>query len=146
MSIVLAAGLFAAMTAAEPILSLEHRAQVEHASGTVDAQYRSRVSLSRSQVGTPAKPGMASSLRCDWRADIVVEREARLSSGSLLSRSIADSGVVTVSRPGWYTKQDRALTKQIAGREDELRGHAMRMAQSDEAQLRAEIERLGTAG
>lgn len=146
MSIVLAAGLFAALTAAEPILSLDHRAIVEHDGGSVEATYRTHVSLSKRQIGSVGKIGGMSSLRCEWRANITVHREARHASGALLSRRIADDGAVTASRPGWCEKHNLSVTREIAAREDQLRAHAMRLAQADEAELRAELAGLRTAG
>lgn len=139
MSLVLVIGLLAA----EPVLEIEHRARIDHAGTSVETRYRTRVTLSHRQRGTPGKPGGASTLRCDWRADIVLERHARHGSGSTLTRALARNGAVTGSRPGWCGNQRAGIAREIAARESELRDHAVRMAREDETQLRAELGRTG---
>ncbi|MDH4745100.1 hypothetical protein OMP43_13850 [Sphingomonas sp. CBMAI 2297] len=142
MSIVLALGL--ALAAPEPVHStLEHRTSFDHAGERVDAHYRARVVLARRQIGSVAKPGMPSTLRCAWRAHLRIEREARSGQQLRLNRSIERRAMLEGSRPGWCGAGENAVTKEIARRAGELRAHLLAVASEDRAVLKAEIEPKG---
>ena len=141
MNILLAMGLAAA--ALDPALpAFEHQARVEHDGRTVDAAYRTRVSVTQRQIGAVAKGGMPSTLRCVWRADVSLEREARLEPRVRLARSFGRSGVVEGSRPGWCSTHKRAIAREVAQRAGEIEARAIALAGEDEAVLRAELESL----
>ncbi|HEX8556138.1 MAG TPA: hypothetical protein VF695_15635 [Sphingomonas sp.] len=138
MSVLLALSL--GVTAMTP--SLEHRARLEHAGGVVDAQYRGRVAIVSRQVGSVAKGGTPATLRCRWRADLRVDREARWGDQVHLARGIDRDGVLEGSRPGWCGQNEKAIAQEVAGRADRLRTHLLSLAQADEPMLRAELGRV----
>jgi hypothetical protein len=141
MSFVLAIGLIA--SASEPTLPLfEHRAELEHAGGVVEAHYRTRVSLVSRQTGSVTNGGTPSTLRCVWRADISVERQARYGAKVRLARGIDRQGVVEGSRPGWCGTNREAIAREVARRADEIQTHLAAVAQEDETVLKAELARM----
>lgn len=146
----LVAGLLlgAPAAAAEPVATLEHRVRLDHAAGPVDAQYRSRVTLTHQQLGSAAPGGRPSTLRCAWRADLVVEREARPASGAVLQRALRREAAAEGSRPGWCSTQRAAIAREVAGRTRALQGELAALAEEDRDVLAAEIDRLhrGTGG
>jgi len=138
MSIVLALGL--ALAAPEPVHStLEHRASFDHAGERVDTHYRARVVLVRRQIGSVAKAGMPSTLRCTWRAHLRIEREAHFGQTQRLSRNIDRKAILEGSRPGWCGASETAVTRDVARRAEEIRAHLLAAAGEDAAVLKAEI-------
>jgi len=142
MSIVLALGLGLAVP--EPIHpTLEHRTSFDHAGEVIDAQYRARVSLVSRQVGSVAKAGMPTTLRCVWRAHLRIEREARFGEKLRLSRNIHRNTVLEGSRPGWCEASRRAVSEEVARRSEEIRGHLLAAAGEDQLVLKAEVAPAG---
>ncbi|MFS2110194.1 hypothetical protein ACCC88_10930 [Sphingomonas sp. Sphisp140] len=142
MSIVLALGL--ALAAPEPVHStLEHRASFDHEGESIDAHYRARVVLVRRQVGSVAKAGMASTLRCTWRAHLRIEREARLGGKLRLNRSIDRKAILEGNRPGWCRADEDAVAAEVARRGEEIRMHLLAAAGEDQAILKTEIAPKG---
>lgn len=140
MSFVLALSLAAALEPALP--TFEHRTRLEHAGGVVDAHYRTRVALVSRQVGSVAKAGTPSTLRCVWRADVRVEREAHYGGEARLVRDIGREGVLEGSRAGWCGANGPAIAREVTRRADEIRNHLAALALEDERTLRAELERM----
>lgn len=124
-----------------PHLPLEHRTQVQHASGTVDAEYRGTVTLAARQIGTPAPGGRAPTLRCEWTAGLAVEREARHASGGLLSRTIDDADGLKMSRAGWCNAHRNDVAQHFAERSDELHRQLLAVAEADRDVLVSQVER-----
>lgn len=142
MSIVLALGL--ALAAPEPVHStLEHRARFDHAGESVDTHYRARVVLVRRQLGSVAKAGVPSTLRCSWRAHLRIDREARFGEAQRLSRSIDRKAILAGSRPGWCGASDTAVNREVARRAEEIRTHLLAVAGEDRDVLKAAIEPKG---
>jgi hypothetical protein len=141
MSIVLALGLAAA--AFEPALpQIEHRTRLEHAGTVVEAHYRTRVSLHRRQVGAVSKAGTPSTLRCLWRADLRIERQARYGTGVRLDRGMQRESILRGARPGWCSASRKVIAREVAAREQEIRTHLVALAREDEKLLRAELGAL----
>lgn len=141
MSIFLLLGL--GIATLEPVLPpLEHRTRIEHSEGVVEAKYRTQVALVSRQIGSPANGGTRSTLRCMWRADISVAREARLGTNVRLTRGIDRTGVVEGSRPGWCSTHRKAIAQEVAARADEIRTHVVTVAREDETVLKAELARV----
>lgn len=139
MAILLTAGLLlGTLTGAAPI---EHRVALDHPSGTVEAEYRSALAVTHRQIGTASAPGRPSSLRCQWRADLTVTREARHAAGTMLRHESSHQGVLDGSRPGWCTTNRAAIAREVASRQEALRDHLIAVAKADEARLLAEVER-----
>ncbi len=120
---------------------LEHRTRLDHVSGPAEAHYRADVAVKHRQVGTTAPGGRPSTLSCRWSAGLVVEREARGASGSMLARTIDRERVIEGRRPGWCSAQTEAIRKEIARRSGELRDHVVAVAEEDHTVLRAELDR-----
>lgn len=123
-----------------------HRETIEHHRGPIDARYESRVTIAHRQLGAVTPGGVGSTLRCAWRADVVVDRDARSVAGIASARSIARDGVLEGSHPGWCKGARPAIARAVAAREARLRAHLMATVEDDRAAILAEIDRLhGTA-
>lgn len=138
----IAAGLLLGTAGTAPPAQIEHRVRVDHPAGSVDAHYRTRVDISHRQIGAVAPPGAPSTLRCAWRADMHVEREARHASGSVLQASLRRDSVAKGSRPGWCATQRDAIAKEVAGRTDAMRGQLVEVAREDHGALTETLDRL----
>ena len=139
MSLFLVLGLGMSAVALDPA-DLQHRTQLEHAGSSIDVQYQTQVSLVTRQIGTPTKAGTPSTLRCLWRADVGVAREARHGTGVRLSRGIGREGILEGSRPGWCAANRKSIAREVASRAPEVRTHVAAIARDDESVLRAELE------
>ncbi len=122
--------------------AIEHRTQIAHPSGTIDTRYRAGVKIEHRQVGSVGAGGRPSTLRCLWRAGLVVDRHATHASGSTLSRSFTHDDVAKGSRPGWCSAQRASIAQEVAGRSDAIRDRLIQVAQDDHPVLHAEIDRL----
>ncbi|MFD1787728.1 hypothetical protein ACFSC3_09095 [Sphingomonas floccifaciens] len=118
-----------------------HNVRIDHHRGPVDAEYRSSVTITHRQIGavTPGRAG--STLRCLWRADMTVERDARHAAGTM-TRTMTRDGALTGSRPGWCDGAKAAIARDVAIRGTVLRDHLVAMAEQDRAVLTAEVDRL----
>ncbi|MES2271995.1 MAG: hypothetical protein V4533_14015 [Pseudomonadota bacterium] len=145
MTSVIVAGLSLGLLAAASSAAAEHRVQIDHRSGAVDAHYRGNVDVSHKQIGSAAPGGRASSLRCAWTAKISVNREARHASGAVMTRAFESDTIVKGSRPGWCSTNTAAIAQDVALRTDDIQRHLLAAAEKDHAVLTAEVERLGAA-
>jgi hypothetical protein len=135
--------LVASAAVAVPLTATEaHEVRIEHSSGAVDARYHGRLVVAHRQVGAVAPGGRASTLRCAWQADVVVDRAARHPSGSTMARSITRDRVLTGSRPGWCAGARQAIDREVAARSADIRTHLLAVADEDRATLMAETDRL----
>lgn len=122
--------------------ALEHRTRIDHATGTTDVHYRGDVAIAYKQTGAVAPGGAASSLRCHWKANVVVNREARHASGHVVARSFATPQVIEGSRPGWCATSRDSIAREVAQRSEDVRRHLMAAAEEDHPVLTAELDRL----
>ncbi|MDJ0277784.1 hypothetical protein QLH51_13350 [Sphingomonas sp. 2R-10] len=136
------AGMIWVMASVAPQAGMAHSVRIDHATGTVQSDYRADVQVTHRQVGAAGAGGRPSTLRCMWRAGLVVDRQARHASGSTLARSFAHDNVVEGSRPGWCSAQKRAIADEVATRTPELQAQLVRLAQEDHGVLHAEIDRM----
>ncbi len=136
----MAALMLGTIAAAAP--AAEHAVRVDHHSGAIDARYRADVAIEHRQVGAVGPGGRASTLRCVWSAGITVSREARLATGTVMTRSISRDGVAGGSRTGWCDGQRAAIAQEVARRTDTVREHMLAVAADDHSVLRAEADRL----
>lgn len=144
--LVATAGLLLGAIIVTPQQPLEHQVRIDHASGAIEADYRGTVTLAARQIGSPAPGGRASTLRCEWTADLAVERQARHANGNLLSRSIDAGEAMTLTRAGWCNSHRDAVSGQFAARSAELHDRLVAVAGSDRAVLIDQVERqLGLA-
>jgi hypothetical protein len=121
---------------------LEHRLRIDHHSGAIDVLYRGDVAVVTKEVGTVAPGGRPSTLRCTWRLDVALEREARHASGSVMTRSFNTLTALEGSRPGWCMTHRRAIEQDVASRRQEVQQHLLAAAAADRPVLAAEIDRL----
>lgn len=119
-----------------------HNVRIDHHRGAIDAEYRSRVLITHKQVGS-VTPGRASStLRCQWQATLIVDRDARQAGGAMMARTMTRDSALAGSRPGWCEGARRAIAQDVAARESVLRDQLAAVAADDHAVLTAEIDRL----
>jgi hypothetical protein len=133
----LALGLSAIMTA----VTVDHATRIDHQSGPVDVQYRSVVRISHKQVGSVAPGGRPSTLGCRWKADMMVAREAKAASGTMLTRNFVREGVASGNRPGWCSTHHASIASQVARQTRDLDRHMISVAEEDHEVLRAELDR-----
>lgn len=135
MSIIIAAGLLLAVQAPEA-----HRAVIDHRGQQVDVTYRSNVDVEHRQVGAVGAPGRPNTLRCAWKANVSVHREARSEAGHVLTRTIASDAPLSGVRPGWCAGQRDAIAADVAARSEGVRSHLLAVAEQDHDTLRAELD------
>lgn len=130
-----------ALLAATPAFAQDHVVRLDHRDQPVEARYRGAIAITHRQVGAVVPGGRAATLRCTWRADLTVTREAR-GAGITAARSLSRDGVLAGSRPGWCDTSRRAIAEEVAARAGEVDDHVRALAQEDHAPLRAELDRL----
>ncbi len=138
----IATGLLLGMSPMAAPGEIEHRVQLDHPAGPVDARYRPRIDIEHRQIGAVAPPGAASTLRCAWQANLHVDREARHSSGSLLQATLRRDAIASGSRRGWCASQRDAIAQEVSLRVESMRGHLVDVAQEDHGALTQALDRL----
>lgn len=119
-----------------------HSVRIDHNRGVVNARYRSRVSIAHQQVGAVTPGGVPSTLRCAWRANVTVDRDARHAGGATMARTMTREAALTGSRAGWCDGAKAGIAREVADRAPAIRDHMLAMAEEDRAVLSAEIDRL----
>ncbi len=135
-------GLLLGAMAGAPDSGMEHSVRIDHRSGAVHSRYSADVQVTHRQVGSVGVGGRPSTLRCMWKAGLIVDRQARHASGSTLARSFTHDNVVEGSRPGWCSAQKTAIAQEVASRGAELQARLVQVAQDDHPVLHAEIDRM----
>jgi len=128
---------------AAPFSEIVHSVRIDYPTGPAHAEYRMRVDVRHQQLGVAAPGSHAATLRCRWRADLVLDREARHTGGTL-RRALRQESVATGSRPGWCTANRAAIAKDVASSTSDMRGAVAALAGQDAALLRAELDQIGT--
>ena len=85
---------------ASPAMALEHEVVIEHAAGTIAADYAGTVTVETRQIGAAGAAGRPNTLRCVWTASLNVERSAKVGETLNSRRSMARDDVTSGSRPG----------------------------------------------
>lgn len=132
----------AAITGVSTGTGHSHSVRIDHRRGAVDAEYRSRVVVTHKQVGSVAPGRVPTTLRCQWQATLIVDRDARHAGGATMARTMTHDAALTGSRPGWCDGARRAIARDVAARDAALRTKLIAMATDDHPVLTAEIERL----
>ncbi|WP_010544351.1 hypothetical protein [Sphingomonas elodea] len=127
---------------AAPSSEIAHSVRIDHAAGPVHADYRMRVDVRHEQLGVAGPGGRASTLRCRWQADLVVDRQARHAAGTL-QRALRQDSVATGSRPGWCTANRAVIAKDVARATNNMRGEVEALARQDAEALRVELDQIG---
>lgn len=123
-----------------------HHVEIDHQGQRVDVTYQSATDVIHKQVGAVGAAGRGSTLRCVWRANISVAREARSTAGHVLARTIAGDAPVEGSRPGWCSAQRGAIAQDIAARSADTRAHLLAVAERDREVLALELDTAHAAG
>ena len=127
-----------------PTSEIAHSVRIEHAAGPVHADYRMRVDVHHQQLGVAGPGGRASTLRCRWEVDLVVDRQARHTAGTL-QRALRQEGVASGSRPGWCTANRAVIAQDVARATTNMRGAVEALARQDAEMLRAELDQIGSS-
>ncbi len=136
MNLIIAAGLLLG----SPTAAADHRVEIDHRGQRVDVTYRSAMDVAHKQVGAVSAPGRAGTLRCAWKANVSVERQARSAAGHVLTRTIASDAPIEGSRPGWCSGQRNAIAQEVAARTGEVREHLLAVAERDREALALELD------
>ncbi|MDY1008665.1 MULTISPECIES: hypothetical protein [Sphingomonas] len=142
MTHMLLAGLALATAAAMAAPTIEHTTRVDHHSGPVEVRYRGAVVIEHRQIGAVAPAGQSSTLRCAWTANMIVDRHAKASSGTLMTRNFARDGVAAGHQPGWCSSSRAAIAREVAAKTRDLHQDVTAMAQEDHDVLRAELDQI----
>ena len=117
-------------------------APVSQAAGQVTASYQALPRITTRQVGMSAGT-RSSSVRCDWTANISVERHLRQAGKPGTSiRQLPAMKTLKGSRPGDCAANRGNINADIASRSDAINAHLASVAEQDQSALRAEIETL----
>jgi hypothetical protein len=134
------AGLAIGACLAAPAAALEHEVVIEHAAGTIAADYAGTVKVETRQVGTAGVAGRPSTLRCEWTASLSVERTAKVGETLQSRRSMARDDVATGSRPGWCASQAKAIDNLVDSRRDTFRTAMLALVEQDRSAILAEAD------
>lgn len=135
MSLILAAGLLLGAPTVDA-----HRVEMDHRGQRVDVTYRSNLDVTHKQVGTVGVGGRANTLRCAWKANVSVDRQARSAAGHVLARTITSDTPIEGSRPGWCSGQQTAIAQEVAARTGTVREHLLAVAERDREALALELD------
>lgn len=138
LSAVMALGL----TAASPLLTIEHLTKIDHDTGPLTANYHGSISIDQKQTGSVIPSGRPSTLRCIWTASIAVTRDAKTADGMMLGRQFVRENVASGSHAGWCSKNKTAIAESVAKRTPDLERHMTALVQEDRSILLADLDRL----
>ena len=142
MTYLLIAGLMLGLTTASSVTTVEHTTRIDHDSGSVDVRYRGDILIEPKQIGTVAPGGRPSTLRCAWKANMAVTRDANTAAGIMMSRQFVRENIASGSRVGWCRTNMAAIANEVAAMTRKLDGHMMEVAEQDRSVLLAELDRL----
>ena len=118
-------GLLLGMAIAAPDGGMVHSARIDHRTGAVHSNYTADVQVTHQQIGTVGVGGRPSTLRCLWRAGLVVERGSLLSHSAIVARELGLPAVVSVAgATSWLADGDRVRLDGATGRVERLAAHA----------------------
>ena len=120
-----------------------HVVQIEHRNLSVEVTYATRTDIRTKTIGAHT-PNRADGRRCRWSADVAVER--KLAQTPALARGVGHTLRLSGSLAGACSRDKRLIERQVAAHEDRIRVHLMAVAESDRAQLLAELDAARTMG
>ena len=124
---------------AATVVAATHNVQIEHQGRPVTAVYSARAEVKSRTIGAHT-PNRADMRRCNWTADIVVER--RIAHAPTVIRGGEQS--LSGSYAGECTRNTKRVDREIARREGDIRGHLATVAEQDKTLLLADIETIRT--
>lgn len=137
-------GLALGLCLASPALALEHEVMIDHAAGPIAADYQGSVTIETRQVGTAGVAGRPSTLRCEWTANLNVDRTAKVGAVLQSRRSMSRDSVASGSRPGWCGANSKAIERLVDSRRETFRKAMLAMVAQDRTAILAEAESVGT--
>jgi hypothetical protein len=140
------AGLVIGACLASPALALEHEVVIEHAAGTIAADYEGAVQVETRQVGAAGVAGRPSTLRCEWTASLSVERTAKVGDTFQARRSMSRDNVARGSKPGWCETQAKAIDKLVDARKETFRTAMLELVEADRTAIVAEADSARATG
>lgn len=126
--------------AAAPALALEHEVVIDHVAGPIAADYSGAVTVETRQTGTVGVAGRPSTLRCEWSANLTVERVAKVGEALNSRRTLTSEDVARGSKPGWCETQAKSIDKLVDARRESFREAMLAMVEQDRAALLAEAD------
>lgn len=135
-----AALALAGLGLATPAAALERDVVIEHPVGPIAADYRGAVGIEKVQIGSPGAPGRPNSLRCQWTAELSVERVARVGQALQTRRTMAQENVASGSAPGWCAAQAKAIDRMVADQRGAIEAVLAELVAQDRQQLLAEAD------
>lgn len=114
--------------------AMTHDVTVRHRGADVTASYRASTRIATRQRGI-APPNRQSTQRCDWTAELVVER----SIGASPLRTVATDRSLTGTRPGGCMTVRPAIAREVAARRGAVRDRLVQVAEADRSDLIAEL-------
>ncbi len=116
-----------------------HSVQIDHQGRPITAVYSARTEVKSRTIGahTPNRTDMR---RCNWTAEIVVER--RIAHAPTVLRGGEQS--LSGSYAGECTRDGKRVDREIARREGNIRDHLVAVAAQDKSVLLAELDAIRT--
>lgn len=125
---------------ASPAMALEHEVVIEHAAGTIAADYAGTITVETRQIGAAGAAGRPNSLRCVWTASLSVERTAKVGQTLSSRRSMARDDAASGSKPGWCQTRANAIDRLIVSHRDTFRTAMLALVEQDRSAILAEAD------
>lgn len=138
------AGMIVAAGLAVPAQAFEHEVVIEHAAGTIAADYKGAIRVETKQVGTAGVAGRPNTLRCNWTASINVVRNAKVGETLQSRRLLTRDDVASGSTPGWCATNAKAVDRMVDRRQDAFRTAMFALVEQDRSEILAEAESART--
>lgn len=116
-----------------------HSVQIEHQGRPVTAVYSARTEVRARTIGAHT-PNRADMRRCNWTAEIVVER--RIAHAPTVIRGGEQN--LSGSYAGECARDTKRVDREIARREGDIREHLATVAAQDKSLLLADLEAIRT--
>ena len=141
MSMILALGLMALPAVVTDGTNHHHQTTIEHRGVPVGVTYRATMELKTRPIGM-SPPTRPSTARCVWTAAVVVERQMLRNGQPVpgLNRIVSKDLELKGNRPGGCIGADKAIARDIAARDEQVRAHVLAVAERDRSILLAELE------
>lgn len=116
-----------------------HSVHIQHHGAPVEAVYNARIAVRAKTVGAHT-PNRMDSRRCNWTAEVVVERH--LANAPSLVRTLAHDRDLTGSHAGACNRDTSDIQQQVARRGDGIKARLAAIAEQDRTQLAAELDSI----
>ncbi len=130
---------FLIIAAATPVVAA-HDVRIDHHAGATQVSYSAQAEVKTRTIGS-SSPTKTDTQRCRWMADVVVERTPQ--NMPHLTRVVSRDQRLSGSLPGACAGKSKAIDREVAAREGEMRSHLLAVAEKDSKLLLAEINAAG---